>query len=50
MPKPDKDDVNAHLWLMIAAIALFWLMQWADSRPVKLKPRENRPAATYYQR
>ncbi len=49
--KRDKyDNSSPYLWMFIAGFVLFWIMQWAESRPIKLKPRGNRPAASYYQR
>lgn len=36
--KRDKyDDSNPFLWMFIIGFLLFWLMQWNDARPTKLK-------------
>lgn len=50
MKRDRYDNSNPYLWMLIVGFILFWVMQWAGSRPVKLTPRENRPAASYHQR
>ena len=32
------DNANPYLWLLVFMFVMFWVMQWAGSRPVKLKP------------
>ena len=37
----NRDETNPFIWMLIIGFVLFWLMQWNDARPTKLKPQGN---------
>jgi hypothetical protein len=40
------DDENPFYWLLIVCFAMFFYMQWVDSRPTHFKPRRSSHATS----